>query len=74
MSLPKNGKNISVLKGRTNFSLHNVGVTSHTPRIFFPKVFPMFISHHSVSYILGNIPLGEYSLQFTLQFDQLSGV
>jgi hypothetical protein len=42
-----------------------VGVTSHTPRIFFPKVFPcllFIISHYPVSYILGeNIPPGEYS-------------
>jgi hypothetical protein len=43
-----------------------VEVTSHTPRIFFPKVFPcllVIISHYPVSYILGeNIPPGEYSL------------
>jgi hypothetical protein len=32
-----------------------VGDTSHTPRIFFPKVFPMFTSHYSVSYSLGRI-------------------
>jgi hypothetical protein len=50
-----------------------VGVTSHTPRIYFPKVFPCFlviISHLSSLLFLGeNIPLGEYSLQLTLQFD-----
>jgi hypothetical protein len=43
-----------------------VGVTSHTPRIFFPKFIPfllVIISHYPVSYILGeNIPPGEYSL------------
>ena len=43
-----------------------VGVTSHTHRIFFPKVFPcllVIISHYLVSYNLGeNIPPGEYSL------------
>jgi hypothetical protein len=42
------------------------GVTSHTPRISFAKVFIcllVIISHYLVSYILGeNIPPGEYSL------------
>ena len=44
-----------------------VGLTSHTTRIFFPKVIPcllVIISHYPVSYILGeNTPPGEYSLQ-----------
>jgi hypothetical protein len=52
-----------------------VGVLDTHLGFIFPNVFPIFISHYSISYILGRIFLyGEYSLQFTLQFDQLNGV